>query len=48
MLELYYENDVIRVSYDEELNLGIGEWKGFASGSEIKSAALRSLDFVNE
>ena len=48
MLELYYETDIIRVSYDPELQLGVGEWKDFASSEKIRSTAMRSLDFVNE
>lgn len=48
MLKVYYETDIIRVSYDEELQMGLGEWKGFASGNDIRSSALRSLEFVNE
>lgn len=48
MLKLYYENDVIRVSYDPDFSLGVGEWKGFASSDEIRQIALRSLEFVNE
>ena len=48
MLKLFYENEHIRLRFDEELQLGVGEWKGFASSNEIRAAALRSLEFVNE
>ena len=47
MMKLYYETDAMRISYDEELQLGVGEWKGFVSSSDIKEVALRSLEFVN-
>lgn len=48
MLQLYYETDAIRVSYDEEMQLGKGEWKGFVSSDELRNTALRSLEFINE
>ena len=48
MLKLYYETEVIRVSYDEERKLGVSEWKGFVSSDELRATALRMLEFVNE
>ncbi|MBC5775713.1 hypothetical protein H8S95_16665 [Pontibacter sp. KCTC 32443] len=48
MLKLYYETDAMRVSYDEELQLGVGEWKGFLRSEELRKAGLDSLDFVNK
>ena len=48
MMKLYYDTDAMRISYDEELQLGVGEWKGFVSSNDIKEVALRSLEFVNE
>jgi hypothetical protein len=48
MLKLYYETAAIQVSYDQELQLGFGEWKGFVSSDEFRDTAMRSLDFVNE
>lgn len=47
MLKLYYENEHIRLRYDEELQLGVSEWKGFVSSNELRTTALRSLEFVN-
>lgn len=47
MLNLNYENEYIRLRYDEELQLGVSEWKGFASSNDIRNTALRSLEFVN-
>lgn len=48
MLKLYYETEAIRVSYDKELQLGVGEWLGFISSNGLRTTALRSLEFVNE
>ena len=48
MLKLYYETDAMRVSYDKELQLAIGEWKGFVRSKELRKTALDSLNFVNE
>lgn len=48
MLKLYFETEAIRVSYDEELQLGVGEWKGFVSSKDIQAIALHSLEFVNQ
>lgn len=48
MLKLYYETEAIRVSYDEELQLGKGEWKGFVSSEVFRSTALHLLEFVVE
>lgn len=48
MLKLYYETEAIKVSYDEELQLGVGEWKGFVRSKELRKTALNSLAFVNE
>jgi hypothetical protein len=48
MLKLYYETEAIRVSYDEELQLGKGEWKGFVSSDIYRSTALHLLEFVTE
>ncbi|WP_461491200.1 hypothetical protein [Pontibacter sp. HJ8] len=48
MLKLYYETEAIRVSYDEELQLGKGEWKGFVSSDIFRSTALHLLEFVTE
>ncbi|WP_242921927.1 STAS/SEC14 domain-containing protein [Pontibacter liquoris] len=48
MLKLYFETAFIKVSYEEAWQLGVAEWKGFASSDDLRSAALRSLDFVNE
>lgn len=36
MLKLYYETEAIRVSYDEELQLGVGEWMGFVSSRKFR------------
>lgn len=47
-MELYFENDAIRVYLDKELHLGVGEWKGFASSNKIRSTALKSLEVVNK
>lgn len=47
-MELYFENDAIRVYLDKELHLGVGEWKGFANSNKIRSTALKSLEVVNE
>lgn len=47
-MELYFENNIIRVYVDKELHLGIGEWKGFASSNEIRETALKSLEIVNK
>ncbi|MFD2246820.1 hypothetical protein [Pontibacter ruber] len=48
MLKLYYETEAIRVSYDKDLQLGLGEWKGFVSSDELRVTAMRSLDFINQ
>lgn len=48
MLIVYYENDKISVSYDEELQLGMAVWKGFVGSKEFRATALRMLDFVTE
>jgi len=48
MLKVHYETEAMRVSYDETLELGIGEWKGFVSSKELRETALRSLEFVNQ
>ncbi|GAB3525904.1 hypothetical protein GCM10027443_00490 [Pontibacter brevis] len=47
MLKTYYENEHIRLRYDEEFQLGVGEWKGFVSSSEFREMALRALEFAN-
>lgn len=48
MLKLYYETDAMRVSYDKEQQLAVGEWKGFVRSKEFRKTALDSLDFVQE
>ncbi|WP_161889527.1 serpin family protein [Pontibacter russatus] len=48
MMKLYYDTDAMRISYDEELQLAVGEWKGFVSSNDMKEVALRSLKLVNE
>ena len=48
MLKLYYETEYIRLLYDEELHLGVSEWKGFAGSDELRSTGLRVLSFANE
>lgn len=48
MLKLYYENDHIRLLYDEELQLGKSEWKGFAGSDDFRSIVLRSLACIND
>ncbi|MBC5994048.1 hypothetical protein [Pontibacter cellulosilyticus] len=48
MMELYFENNIIRIYVDKELHLGIGEWKGFASSNEFRETVLRSLETVNK
>lgn len=47
MLKVYYENEHIRLRNDEDLQLGVGEWKGFASSSEFRATAQIALDFIN-
>lgn len=47
MLKVYYENEHIRLRYDEELQLGMGQWKGFVSSNELRVTALQTLEFVN-
>jgi len=48
MLKLYYETEAIRVSYDEELQLGKGEWKRSENRDELRSTILHLLEFVKE
>ena len=48
MLKLYYETEAIRVSYDEELQLGKGEWKRSENREELRSTILHLLEFVKE
>ena len=36
------------MSYDEEFQLCVGEWKGFVRSKELRKTALDSLDFVNK
>ena len=36
------------MSYDRDLQMGVGEWLGFISSKDIRATALRSLEFVNE
>ncbi|WP_347157562.1 hypothetical protein [Pontibacter chitinilyticus] len=48
MLQLYYKTEFIRVSYEEEWQLGVAEWNGFVSSGELRKAALNSLNFVHE
>lgn len=47
-MKLHFENDAIRIYIDEELRLGVGEWKGFASSNKIRETALKSLEIVNK
>ncbi len=48
MLEFYYETDAIRVSYDESLQLGVGEWKGFVSSNDMRATFVESMAFVTK
>ncbi|WP_162054425.1 STAS/SEC14 domain-containing protein [Pontibacter pamirensis] len=47
MLKVYFENEHICLRYDEELQLGIGQWKGFVSSNELRAMALHTLEFAN-
>ncbi|GAB3203006.1 hypothetical protein ABID22_001190 [Pontibacter aydingkolensis] len=46
MEELYYESNVLRLSYSRDMNMGKAEWRGFLSSKEFRENGLRCLEFI--
>ncbi|HEY4650484.1 MAG TPA: hypothetical protein VIG72_03675 [Pontibacter sp.] len=48
MEKVYFENEHVRVSYDEALQLGMAEWQGFLNSEAFRSNGLRCLQLITE
>ncbi|MEJ8758352.1 hypothetical protein WG947_15165 [Pontibacter sp. H259] len=48
METLYFENENVRVSYDETTGLGTAVWQGFQSSEQFRSNGLKCLQLMNE
>ncbi|MHC2993011.1 hypothetical protein OB13_16025 [Pontibacter sp. HJ8] len=48
MVTTYFQNHVVTVTYDAELQLGIATWNGFLSSTELREAAEVCLNLTHE
>jgi hypothetical protein len=48
MILTYFQNHVVTITYDEELQLGKAVWKGFLSSSEFREAIEICVQLMEE
>lgn len=48
MFSIYYQSQVVTVSYDEELQMGMATWNGFLSSTEFREAVEICLRLMDE
>ncbi|MBB6609662.1 STAS/SEC14 domain-containing protein [Pontibacter sp. Tf4] len=48
MILTYFQNDVVTITYDDELRLGRAEWNGFISGQQFRDVVQKCIDLMNE
>lgn len=48
MVLTYFQNHVVTVTYDKELQLGIAVWNGFLTSAEFKEAIEKCLQLMEE
>lgn len=46
-MQLYFQNNFIKLTYDKQLKLGKAEWNGRLHGSELREAYLLCLEMIN-
>lgn len=44
----YFQNDVVTITYDENLQLGAAVWNGFLSSTEFREASETCLRLIEE
>lgn len=48
MVKTYFQNHVVTVTYDDEMQLGVATWNGFLSGPEFREAIEVCLNLMDE
>lgn len=48
MVKTYFQNHVVTVTYDAEMQLGMATWDGFLSSSEFREAIEICLNLMDE
>ncbi|PKV67306.1 hypothetical protein [Pontibacter ramchanderi] len=48
MMNIYFQNDVVTLSYDADQLLGVAVWNGFLSSSEFREAVEICLKMMDE
>lgn len=48
MTIIYFQNHVVTISYDEELQLGTAVWEGFLSSEEFREAITTCINLIEE
>ncbi|MHA6248501.1 hypothetical protein ACXYMU_11230 [Pontibacter sp. CAU 1760] len=44
----YFQNHVVTITYDEELQLGIAVWEGFLSSTEFREAITTCITMIEQ
>lgn len=45
---VYFQNHVVTITYDQELQLGKAVWKGFLTSSEFREATGKCMQLIEE
>lgn len=48
MATVYYQNEVVTITYEEELQLGIAVWDGFLNSQEFREAITNCVQLIEE
>lgn len=48
MMIIHFQNDVVKISYDLEKQLGMATWNGFLTSSQFKEAVEICLDLMDK
>jgi hypothetical protein len=46
-MQVYFQNNFVKLSYDLKLRLGKAKWKGRLHGAELREAYLLCLEMIN-